>query len=307
MLKIWTLLWIILTVIVISLPLWLLFFVLTKRTLKVWNFLEQKFSDFKTLKKIKKEILEKNQETQIETETIKDINQEKWAFQPIDEIQELINKHITKKDEQEQEIEQEPEEENEQDKNIVLKQKKLLERIVYEASMLKKEWKIDEYEKKLIEWLAIDPSNLEITKRLAELYFTIWDHKKALSLSKRIIEEDPEDHNAIRQIGEIYLLTWDLKTSEILVEKAINLKPTNPKYYISMVEILYNTERKKEAIDCMEKIVKLRPTNTNYMMTLADLYEEIDDPDNSKKYFFKILELEPSNEKAKRKIKNYAK
>jgi tetratricopeptide (TPR) repeat protein len=74
-----------------------------------------------------------------------------------------------------------------------------------------------------------------------------------------------------------------------------------------MVEILYNTERKKEAIDAMEKIVKLRPTNTNYMMTLADLYEEIDDPDSSKKYFFKILELEPSNDKAKRKIKNYAK
>jgi len=74
-----------------------------------------------------------------------------------------------------------------------------------------------------------------------------------------------------------------------------------------MVEILYNTERKKEAIDSMEKIVKLRPTNTNYMMTLADLYEEIDESDNAKKYFFKILEIEPSNEKAKRKIKNYAK
>ncbi len=297
-------LWILLTVIVVSIPLWLLFFILTKRTLKVWTFFEQKFSDFKTLKKIKKEILEKNQEEQIETETIKDFSTEKGNIEPIDEITELISKQ---KIEKVDEIEEEEEPLSEQDKNIILKQKKLLERIVYEALTLKKEWKIDEYEKKLIEWLAIDPSNLEITKQLAELYFTIWDHKKALSLSKKIIEEDPEDHNAIRQIWEIYLLTWDLKTSEILVEKAINLKPTNPKYYISMVEILYNTERKKEAIDCMEKIVKLRPTNTNYMMTLADLYEEIDESDNAKKYFFKILELEPSNEKAKRKIKNYAK
>ncbi len=305
MLKIWTILRVILTIIVIALPLWLLFFILTKRTLKIWKFLEQKFSDFKTLKKIKKEILEKNQEDQIEIESIKDFIAAKWPLEQTEEITELINKQ---KKEIPQEIEvTEDEPESEQDKNIILKQKKLLERIVYEASMLKKEWKIDEYEKKLIEWLAIDPTNLEITKRLAELYFTIWDHKKALSLSKKIIEEDPDDHNAIRQIWEIYLLTWDLKTAEILVEKAINLKPTNPKYYISMVEILYNTERKKEAIDAMEKIVKLRPTNTNYMMTLADLYEEIDDPDSSKKYFFKILELEPSNDKAKRKIKNYAK
>jgi len=304
MLKIWTILWIILTAIVVAIPLWVLFFMLTKRTLKVWNFLEQKFSDFKTLKKIKKEILEKNQEEQIETEIIKDSSSEKVNLEPIDEIKELISKQ---KNEVTIESQEEQEPLSEQDKNIISKQKKLLERIVYEALTLKKEWKIDEYEKKLIEWLAIDPNNLEITKQLAELYFTIWDHKKALSLSKKIIEEDPDDHNAIRQIWEIYLLTWDLKTSEILVEKAINLKPTNPKYYISMVEILYNTERKKEAIDCMEKIVKLRPTNTNYMMTLADLYEEIDESDNAKKYFFKILELEPSNEKAKRKIKNYAK
>lgn len=305
MLKIWTILWIVLTAIVVVIPLWLLFFILTKRTLKVWNFLEQKFNDFKTLKKIKKEILEKNQEEQIETETIKDFGSERSNLEPIDEITELI---IKQKDDVTIELVlEEPEQLSEQDKNIISKQKKLLERIVYEALTLKKEWKIDEYEKKLIEWLAIDPSNLEITKQLAELYFTIWDHKKALSLSKKIIEEDPDDHNAIRQIWEIYLLTWDLKTAEILVEKAINLKPTNPKYYISMVEILYNTERKKEAIDCMEKIVKLRPTNTNYMMTLADLYEEIDESDNAKKYFFKVLELEPSNEKAKRKIKNYAK
>jgi len=305
MLKIWTILRVILTIIVIALPLWLLFFILTKRTLKIWKFLEQKFSDFKTLKKIKKEILEKNQEDQIEIESIKDFISAKWPLEQTEEITELINKQKKEIPQEIENIEDEPE--SEQDKNIILKQKKLLERIVYEASMLKKEWKIDEYEKKLIEWLAIDPTNLEITKRLAELYFTIWDHKKALSLSKKIIEEDPDDHNAIRQIWEIYLLTWDLKTAEILVEKAINLKPTNPKYYISMVEILYNTERKKEAIDAMEKIVKLRPTNTNYMMTLADLYEEIDDPDSSKKYFFKILELEPSNDKAKRKIKNYAK
>lgn len=193
------------------------------------------------------------------------------------------------------------------DKNILSKQKKLLEKILYEANTLKKEWKLEDYEKKLIEWLAIEPENSELNKLLADLYFTIGNHKKALSLLKKIIEIDPNDHNAIWQIGEIYLITWDFETAELLVEKAINMKPNNPKYYVSMVEILYNTERKKEAVDVMEKIVKLRPTNTNYMLTLADLYEEINDEDNAKKYFFKVLEQEPSNEKAKRKIKNYTK
>ncbi len=314
MIKTWTILWIILSIIIISLPLWLLFFILTKKIFKISDFLEQKLNDFRTLKKIKKEILDKdrNENNEIKTETIKDFKQnDDWLEDIINIIDTSNTKHnedqkyIDKESNNEEIIDEEVE--TQQDKNIILKQKKLLERIVYEASIFKKDWKIDDYEKKLIEWLAIDPQNLEITKQLAELYFTIWDHKKSLSLSKKIIERDPEDHNAIRQIWEIYLLTWDLKTAEILIEKSINLKPTNPKYYISMVEIFYNTERKKEAIDSMEKIVKLRPTNTNYMVTLADLYEEIDDYDNAKKYYFKVLELEPSNDKAKRKIKNYAK
>lgn len=312
MIKIWTILWIILSIIIISLPLWLLFFILTKKIFKVSDFLEQKFNDFRTLKKIKKEILDKdrNENNEIKTEVIKDFKQnDDWLEEIINIIDTSNVKYNIAQEEYNNKDEDtiDEEVETQQDKNIIIKQKKLLERIVYEASIFKKDWKIDDYEKKLIEWLAIDPQNLEITKQLAELYFTIWDHKKSLSLSKKIIERDPEDHNAIRQIWEIYLLTWDLKTSEILIEKAINLKPTNPKYYISMVEIFYNTERKKEAIDSMEKIVKLRPTNTNYMVTLADLYEEIDDSDNAKKYYFKVLELEPSNEKAKRKIKNYAK
>ena len=117
-----------------------------------------------------------------------------------------------------------------------------MEKISYEANSFKKEWKPEEYEKKLIEWLAIDPENLELNKQLADLYFTVWNHKKALSLLKKIIEVDPEDHNVIRQIWEIYLMMWDYETSELLIEKAINLKPNNPKYYISMVEIMYNTE-----------------------------------------------------------------
>ncbi|MEI8252755.1 MAG: hypothetical protein WCG25_03245 [bacterium] len=54
-----------------------------------------------------------------------------------EEITELINKQKKEIPQEIENIEDEPE--SEQDKNIILKQKKLLERIVYEASMLKKE------------------------------------------------------------------------------------------------------------------------------------------------------------------------
>ena len=186
------------------------------------------------------------------------------------------------------------------------KTKKQLDRILVEANFLKNEGKFEEYEKKIIEGLALDPSNLELTKMLADLYFTLGSHKKALSLLKKIVERDPEDHKSLRQIGEIYFINGDNETAELLVEKAIHLKPDSPKYNLSLVEIYYNTERVNDAIACMEKIIKLRPANTNYLLTLAELYEEIKDVANAKKYYFSILEYEPSNDKAKKKLKQYS-
>lgn len=185
------------------------------------------------------------------------------------------------------------------------KEKKLIDRITLDANFLKNEWKYDEYEKKIIEWLAIDPTNLELTKMLADFYFVIWSYKKSLSLLKKIIERDPEDHKSLWQIGEIYFINGDTETAELLIDKAINLKPDSPKYNLSLVEIYYNTDRIMEAISCMEKVIKLRPTNTNYLFTLAKLYEEIWDNTNAQKNYFTILEFEPSNEKAKKKLRQF--
>lgn len=185
----------------------------------------------------------------------------------------------------------------------MLKKRKLLEKITYDALVFRKEGKLDEYEKKVIEWLAVDPHDKDLNKLLADLYFTMSNYKKALPILKKIVEIDPNDHKAIRQIGEVYLTSSDFDVAEMLIQKAISINPTNPKYYISMVELFYNTDRKHEAIVEMEKVIKLRPTNSAYMLTLAELYEEIQDFDNAKKYYFRVLEYEPSNDKAKKKLK----
>lgn len=298
MLKIWTTVWLVFTGLLLLFPLGLLLYFLWKQIVHLYKFLKQKVDNVRALERIKNDLLQQTaRETREENNII-------WTETDI-----IANVFETPKPEEPEKktdsvfvaVEETPE-----NKMIQEKQKKLLEKISYEANIYKKEWKLEDYEKKLIEWLAIDPENLDLNKELANLYFTIWNHKKALSLLKKIIEVDPEDHNVIWQIWEIYLMMWDYETSELLIEKAINLKPNNPKYYISMVEIMYNTERKKDAVAVMEKIVKLRPTNSNYVMTLAELYEEIGDEDNSKKYYFKVLEQEPTNEKAKRKIQDYS-
>ena len=232
-----------------------------------------------------------------------------------EELQEQENKFISNNYSTEVEEEKdtpqedlETKEENTEPKNSAEdkeKNKKKLETILIEANILKNSGKFEQYEKKLIEGLAIDDESLEILKPLSELYFTLGNYKKALSLLKKVSEKDPNDHKAIWQIWEIYFMAGYNQTAELLVEKAINLKNDNPKYYLTMVEIFYNTDRSWEALAYMEKIVKLRPTNPKYLLATAELYEQVGDLDNAKKYYFNVLEYEQNNEKAKAKIREF--
>ncbi len=185
------------------------------------------------------------------------------------------------------------------------KERKRLDALLLEADLLKNEGKFEAYEKKLIEAMAIDDESLRVLKPLSDLYFTLGNYKKALSLLKKVSEQDPSDHKVIWQIAEIYFVAGDTQTAELLVEKAINLKNDNPKYYLTMVEIYYNTERNAEALAYMEKVIKLRPTNPKYLLATAELYEHIGDKDNAKKYYFNVLEYEQNNEKAKAKIREF--
>lgn len=266
---------------------------------KIYKVVRQKVEEIKELDTMRNEILQQRVKENADDFMWADTNpEESQSIHPVDvsslvqEIEETLDTTETK-----------PETQKNIDKMLLKeKQRKIMEQIKYEALVYKERWRLEEYEKKLIEWLAIDSEYEDFTKMLADFYFTIGKHKKALSLLKKIIENNPDDHLAIWQIGEIYLAKGEYKTAELLIEKSINLKPSSPKYHISMVEVLYNTDRKLEAIEVLEKVVKLRPTNIGYLITLADLYEEVQDSDNAKKYYFRVLEYEPSNQKAKSKV-----
>ena len=277
--------WIALTVAMIVIPLGLLLWRASRRFL--WFI------------KTKAQVVKENKEMQ---EIKEELQEQENDF--------ISNNYSTEVEETKEnpKLDDESKEENLEPKNSAEdkeKNKKKLETILIEANILKNSGKFEQYEKKLIEGLAIDDESLEILKPLSELYFTLGNYKKALSLLKKVSEKDPNDHKAIWQIWEIYFMAGYNQTAELLVEKAINLKNDNPKYYLTMVEIFYNTDRSWEALAYMEKIVKLRPTNPKYLLATAELYEQVGDLDNAKKYYFNVLEYEQSNEKAKAKIREF--
>ena len=277
--------WIALTVAMIVIPLGLLLWRASRRFLWFIKTKAQVVKENKEMQEIKEELQEQENEF-------------------------ISNNYSTEVEEAKDtpELDDESKEENLEPKNSAEdkeKNKKKLETILIEANILKNSGKFEQYEKKLIEGLAIDDESLEILKPLSELYFTLGNYKKALSLLKKVSEKDPNDHKAIWQIWEIYFMAGYNQTAELLVEKAINLKNDNPKYYLTMVEIFYNTDRSWEALAYMEKIVKLRPTNPKYLLATAELYEQVGDLDNAKKYYFNVLEYEQNNEKAKAKIREF--
>ena len=277
--------WIALTVAMIVIPLGLLLWRASRRFLWFIKTKAQVAKENKEMQEIKEELQEQENDF-------------------------ISNNYSTEVEETKENPELDPEtkEENLEPKNSAEdkeKNKKKLETILIEANILKNSGKFEQYEKKLIEGLAIDDEALEILKPLSELYFTLGNYKKALSLLKKVSEKDPNDHKAIWQIWEIYFMAGYNQTAELLVEKAINLKNDNPKYYLTMVEIFYNTDRSWEALAYMEKIVKLRPTNPKYLLATAELYEQVGDLDNAKKYYFNVLEYEQNNEKAKAKIREF--
>ncbi len=318
MIKIWLFLWIVLSIVLIGFPVIILSFLLSKKLQKFGNTFLNQFSHSRFLRKFKEDIILRWKKTspqdsgdqhepstpQLSEDLIRESLDETSSYttssftKDLDVVKNIVDASLETSESSEEPL---------LDKESFMKNKKLLEKIVYEALVLRKEWKLDEYEKKLIEWLALDPNDKDLNRFLADYYFSLWLHKKALSLLKKIVELDPKDHKAIWQIGEIYLTSWDFETAELLIEKAILINPANPKYYVSMVELFYNTDRKHDAIQQLEQIVKLRPTNPSYMITLADLYFEVGDPDSAQKYYFRVLEHEPSNEKAKRKLKELVK
>ena len=277
--------WIALTVAMIIIPLGLLLWRASRRFLWFIKTKAQVAKENKEMQEIKEELQEQENDF-------------------------ISNNYSTEVEETKEnpELDPETEEENLEPKSSTEdkeKNKKKLETILIEANILKNSGKFEQYEKKLIEGLAIDDESLEILKPLSELYFTLGNYKKALSLLKKVSEKDPNDHKAIWQIWEIYFMAGYNQTAELLVEKAINLKNDNPKYYLTMVEIFYNTDRSSEALAYMEKIVKLRPTNPKYLLATAELYEQVGDLDNAKKYYFNVLEYEQNNEKAKAKIREF--
>lgn len=180
---------------------------------------------------------------------------------------------------------------------------KHIKKIRYDADILKKRNDILWYEKKLVEGLTMLPSDTDFQRKLADLYFHQGKFKKAQSLLKKIIIENPEDHNALWQLGEITSEDASGEEAFAYLQKAYTLCSDNPKYSYTLAQWYYDHDDLESAIPLMEKITKLRPNNIDYLVSLSHMQLKTGDRDGARHSILRALEIEPLNNT----LKNYLK
>lgn len=185
------------------------------------------------------------------------------------------------------------------------KHDKNLKKIKYEALLFKQRNDMAGYEKKLIEWLILDPDDIDIYRQLADFYFSDGKYAKALSMFRKILAFDENDHHALWQIGEIYIEQWQYEDAQVFIEKALSLSPDNPKYYISLIDICIAKSDMETALVHLEKIVALRPRNISYLMALGEMYEKLWRSEDAKQTYFRVLEIDPLHTDVKHILKRF--
>ena len=88
--------------------------------------------------------------------------------------------------------------------------------------------------------LAIDPGNIDITYKIAELYKSLGDIDKAIRYYKKVLELDPVNYPALIGLGHAYALNGDYDKAIEIYERAKKNKPKNIKniFFISSLFFL---------------------------------------------------------------------
>lgn len=166
-----------------------------------------------------------------------------------------------------------------------------LDKLFMEADELIKNEDYDGAEKKFIEIIGLDSSNIKAFRKLGKLYYDKKNYnesKQTLEHALRLLEkndeilgktsEDNEGLNA--QIASTYFdIAWaskdqgSLEEALVAVKRALAIEPNNPRYLDMKLDISIIKKDKVSAKEAYDKLVEVNPENQK----LKELKEKIDE------------------------------
>jgi tetratricopeptide (TPR) repeat protein len=151
-------------------------------------------------------------------------------------------------------------------------------------------------ENEYINALKLDMHNLDIYKKLADLYFDNKDYDKAKETYEYIIKLDDDDY-VYNKLGDIFTSKGDLNQATINYKKSIELKDNNPIYYYNLAKINLKLNELEQGLENVKKALDIEPDNPRLLDFLLDLSIIMGDKELANKTLNKLIEVNPDNKK----------
>ena len=151
-------------------------------------------------------------------------------------------------------------------------------------------------ENEYIDALKLDMHNLDIYKKLADLYFNNKDYDKAKETYEYIIKLEDDDY-VYNRLGDIFTSKGDLNQATTNYKKSIELKDNNPIYYYNLAKIDLKLNQLEQGLENAKKALNIEPDNPRLLDFLLDLSIIMGDKELANKTLNRLIEVNPDNKK----------
>ena len=112
--------------------------------------------------------------------------------------------------------------------------------------------------------VANDPSNLQCTTDLADLYYSLGQYPQAQVNYERAAQLSPHDYNLMLRLAGTYIYQQDFVNAAATLQKASVLQPDSPEIHLLLGLALskLNPPRTQDAITEWRSVVTLAPDST---------------------------------------------
>lgn len=165
-----------------------------------------------------------------------------------------------------------------------------------DMAMTKKQW--NEAKKYLIRSMAMNQDELNVSLKLAKVYFESEDLKRAEELYERLLEVDARNPVIYENLARIYIKKKKYKEAIRAYVQAIEIDQKDDRKMVGLGRLYTLMMRPSLAAECYRRAAELRPREIDYLFLLADSCRKAEDYENALFTYEKILTMEPYNERA---------
>ncbi len=143
--------------------------------------------------------------------------------------------------------------------------------------------------------LALDPTNIDIKKELADVQYNKRSYYEAIPLYEEILNGDEKNLIYLARLSAMYSMSPKKMKSVEYADRALKLKPTDGEINKMLARSFLEIQHYTRAIKLYQEAEKSFPTDNDIPFKIAFCYAQIADYPSAMKYYKRALELDPDN------------